>query len=173
MEMHPSATRIAWEPIAFTIDHNVAPFFRASSMAANVSCLAGLRDCQHHRSSFQNRITITEFGCNHHFNRNACNVLNQVFSNHSSIRSRTTGGDEDLLFACFLFVQVQTWQNDPVIFIINSSAQRIRQRTDLFMDFLLHEMAIFAFFCRNRVLVRLEHQLQSGFLRSCKENHLV
>jgi len=40
IEIQPSAMRIACEPIAFTIDHKVAPFFRASSIAASVSAVS-------------------------------------------------------------------------------------------------------------------------------------
>jgi len=40
MEIYPSATRIAWEPIALTMDHRTAPRFRPSSMAASVSAVS-------------------------------------------------------------------------------------------------------------------------------------
>ena len=44
IEMYPSATRMACEPMALTMLHSVAPFLRPSSMAASVSAVSP--DCE-------------------------------------------------------------------------------------------------------------------------------
>src|SRR5687768_17813771 len=58
IEMNPSATRMACDPMAFTMLQTVAPLRRPSSMAASVSAVSPDCRSEEHTSELQSRLHL-------------------------------------------------------------------------------------------------------------------
>ena len=97
MEMYPSATRMACEPMAFTIDQNVAPRLRASSMAASVSAVSPdwlMAITVVFSSTIGSRIEIRmQFP----LRRDPGNSFDQDLADHAGMCGSSTGSHDDLV----------------------------------------------------------------------------
>ena len=86
----------------------------------------------------------------------------------------SAGGDDDAGYFLRLFGrQVELWQPDGAFIEVHPPSQGVRQRAHLFMNFLLHEMAVLALFrcyrvpadvvllCCYRTAIQILHAIRS------------
>ena len=88
---------MACEPIALTMLHIAAPLRLPSSMAASVSAVSP--DCEMASTTLcfvEDRIAVTELGCDHHFDRDARDFFDQRFADHARICRGAAGRDVNL-----------------------------------------------------------------------------
>ncbi len=144
---------MACEPIALTMLQTDRAF--AASLlhgGQRVGGLAGLGDGQHHGPVVQDRVAVAELGADHHFHRDAGDLLDQIFSDHAGIGRGAAGGDVDPVdLPRQLLGQVQVGQADLAVGEIDAPGQGIGQGAHLLVDLLLHEVTVFALLGRDRI----------------------
>ena len=106
-----------------------------------------MADGQHNRVFIHDGIVVAEFGSDDQLARDTGDALDELLADHAGIGGGAAGGDIDFLdFAGQFGGQVEFVQANIPVLEIHTPGQGVRQRAHLFVDFLLHEVAVLAFF---------------------------
>ena len=106
-----------------------------------VGCFAGLANGKYERTRLDNRVAVTEFRGVFDFDRDAGQVFDHVFADHTGIVAGTAGGNNDTVdIAEFLDVGVEACKLGIAFGIQQAAAHGVAEHFGLFKNFLEHEV---------------------------------
>ncbi len=139
--------------VAFTLDsafdsvqHRydlLALAFAITQCLQRIQRFAGLGNEQCCAAFRHGRLAVAEFGRDIRLDRQARDLLQPVFGDHTRIKCRAAGRNGDA--RRFGDVRNVTGQGDVAGGGVDEGVQRLANNSGLFVDFFQHEMAVFAF----------------------------
>ena len=121
-------------------------FFAETQCCKTVCSLTGLADNDCQRFRIQNRISVTEFGCQLNTNRNTNHIFKYILCSHSHMICRTTCDNINLVNVLNIFICKSDFRKIDLS-VFHNRTQSVLNCFRLLVDLFHHEMLETGFFC--------------------------
>ena len=140
-----------------------AQAFSFAERCQSITGFTRLADNDAQAVTINQRATITEFTGNIHFNGNACQLFQIIFTNDTCVVCSTASYDEDFVNTLHFFRSpVQFRESNGIFFSVNTTSHSVAHSFRLFVNFFQHEMFETAFFSSFCIPVNFKYFFVNG-----------
>ena len=137
--------------------------FSLAKCCQSITGFTRLADNDAQAVTINQRTTITELAGNIHFNGNASQLFQIVFTNNTCVVCSTASYDEDFINTLHFFRSpVQFRESNGIFFSVNTASHGVTHSFRLFVNFFQHEMFKTAFFSSFCIPVNFKYFFVNG-----------